>query len=678
MTDHLTKLTDRRSFLRRLLTTTSLVATGVASAPAWAQSHGAHGSHGPRVRNTAPATPAPLAAQGPAFANPPAISGSNGAYAIDVTMRQANLGTQPVNVMAYVDANNRPGTDAPLVAPTITITGNGQPVQPVSVVLTNNLPAEPNPAKPGPVTEAHVHDAPFGFYTTNLHVHGLHVDPLEDNVFIELQPAANGPTACAPTRANPVWVCNGSYTYSYNFGKAPVSPTNQTGTTKIPAGTYWYHPHKHGSVGVQVASGMAGAFIVQGDLDVIPGVAGLTERVIVAQLVAYTIPTGTPPQPAIVDPKDFYAFKPANTQLSINGQIHPTIDMQYGEIQRWRFINATADQFFYLNVTGSSGTTAPLPELYAIAVDGVPLTNSAQGITVPFKLGTPLFQFPMGTASTFANAVMNEVAVLAPAQRLDLLVRMPVTPGGGTRTYQLQTVSFPPPSSGTPSTQTIATIQVAGAKTTPDQLPAPSAFNADALYRPPLRERSAWPTNPTQKIQFGFIEGNTGALVNNSTIATPFGVAAGNPPPPAAVAPPPPPAGASPFALPFLPSGAQLQLKLNAVDYWQVSSNPDPSIGFGPHAFHIHINSFMITKRNGIDISSAKIWRDTARIDQPPQPTSPSPGVAVGTGVGQGALSPILPVEFVSQQVDYVGDFVMHCHLLQHEDAGMMWSVNIS
>jgi FtsP/CotA-like multicopper oxidase with cupredoxin domain len=678
MTDHLTKLTDRRSFLRRLLTTTSLVATGVASAPAWAQSHGAHGSHGPRVRNTAPATPAPLAAQGPAFANPPAISGSNGAYAIDVTMRQANLGTQPVNVMAYVDANNRPGTDAPLVAPTITITGNGQPVQPVSVVLTNNLPAEPNPAKPGPVTEAHVHDAPFGFYTTNLHVHGLHVDPLEDNVFIELQPAANGPTACAPTRANPVWVCNGSYTYSYNFGKAPVSPTNQTGTTKIPAGTYWYHPHKHGSVGVQVASGMAGAFIVQGDLDVIPGVAGLTERVIVAQLVAYTIPTGTPPQPAIVDPKDFYAFKPANTQLSINGQIHPTIDMQYGEIQRWRFINATADQFFYLNVTGSSGTTAPLPELYAIAVDGVPLTNSAQGITVPFKLGTPLFQFPMGTASTFANAVMNEVAVLAPAQRLDLLVRMPVTPGGGTRTYQLQTVSFPPPSSGTPSTQTIATIQVAGAKTTPDQLPAPSAFNADALYRPPLRERSAWPTNPTQKIQFGFIEGNTGALVNNSIIATPFGVAAGNPPPPAAVAPPPPPAGASPFALPFLPSGAQLQLKLNAVDYWQVSSNPDPSIGFGPHAFHIHINSFMITKRNGIDISSAKIWRDTARIDQPPQPTSPSPGVAVGTGVGPGAPSPIVPVEFVSQQVDYVGDFVMHCHLLQHEDAGMMWSVNIS
>jgi FtsP/CotA-like multicopper oxidase with cupredoxin domain len=258
----------------------------------------------------------------------------------------------------------------------------------------------------------------------------------------------------------------------------------------------------------------------------------------------------------------------------------------------------------------------------------------------------------------------EELGEVAPAQRLDLLVRMPVTPGGSRQIYQLQTVSFPPPSSGKASIQTIATIQVAGAKTTPDQLPAPSAFNAGALYRPPLPERSAWPMNPTQNIQFGFTNAGNGpgAIVNIPTDTSAASLFA-----------------AAPFALPLPPPpspNAQLNLKLNAVDYWQVSSNP--TLGFGPHAFHIHINSFMVTKRNGIDISSAKIWRDTARIDQPPPPTSPSSGVAASTGVGAGALSPILPVEFVSQQVDYVGDFVMHCHLLQHEDAGMMWSVNIS
>ncbi len=667
MTDHLTKLTDRRSFLRRLLTTTSLVATGAASAPAWAQSHGAHGSHGPRVRNAAPATPALLAPPGRAFANPPAISGSNGTYAIDVTMRQAILGSQPVNVMAYVDAHKPPVAGAYLVAPTITITGNGQPVQPVSVVLTNNLPAEPNPAKPGPVTEAHVHDAPFGFYTTNLHVHGLHVDPLEDNVYIELQPFANGYSpACTPTRANPVWVCNGRYTYSYNFGKAPVSPTNQTGTTKIPAGTYWYHPHKHGSVGVQVASGMAGAFIVKGDLDEIPGVAGLPEKIMVAQMIPFAT-YGSDPK-GVVNPQFYYILpnapkpdKGPNQLISINGQINPTIAMQYGEIQRWRFINATADQFFYLHVLRPGGTTAPLPELYAIAVDGVPLTNSAQGITVPFKLGTPLFQFPMGTASTFADAVMNEIAILAPAQRLDLLVRLPPTtvPPAEAVTYSVQAVPYDPKNenAGPPETQNIATIQVLGAKTTPDQLPAPSAFNADALHRPPLPERSAWPMSPTQNIQFGFTNAGNGpgAIVNIPTDTSAASLFA-----------------AAPFALPLPPSpspNAQLNLKLNAVDYWQVSS--DPTFGFGPHAFHIHINSFMITKRNGVDISGARIWRDTARIDQPPA-SSPSPDV------GPGAPSPIVPVEFLSQQVDYVGDFVLHCHVLQHEDAGMMWSVNIS
>jgi FtsP/CotA-like multicopper oxidase with cupredoxin domain len=368
-----------------------------------------------------------------------------------------------------------------------------------------------------------------------------------------------------------------------------------------------------------------------------------------------------------VNPQSYYSIPPnppkpdkdPNQLISINGQINPTIDMQYGEIQRWRFINATADQFFYLNVTGPSGTTADVPELYAIAVDGVPLTNSEQGIKVPFKLDTPLFQFPMGTAFTFKNAVMNEIAILAPAQRLDLLVRLPpptVAPAGPV-TYSVQAVPYDPAKAGPPNTQTIATIQVTGAKTTPDQPPAPSAFNAGALFRPPLPDQSQWPTNPTQKIQFGFLEGGAGAgaIVNMNKDETPTSLFA-----------------AAPFVLPSQPKGAQLNLKLDQVDYWQVSSDPDPNIGFGPHAFHIHINSFMITKRNGVDISSARIWRDTARIDQPPSTTSPSPGV------GAGALSPIVPVEFVSQQVDYVGDFVMHCHLLQHEDAGMMWSVNIS
>ena len=74
----------------------------------------------------------------------------------------------------------------------------------------------------------------------------------------------------------------------------------------------------------------------------------------------------------------------------------------------------------------------------------------------------------------------------------------------------------------------------------------------------------------------------------------------------------------------------------------------------------------MMLQRNGIDISAARIWRDTLRIEQGPAPNNTVPN------------PPVPSVQFVSQQVDYVGDFVLHCHVLQHEDAGMMWSVNIS
>jgi FtsP/CotA-like multicopper oxidase with cupredoxin domain len=653
----------RRAFLRGLLTTTSLVATGVALRPAWSQH--AHGTATTRVRTAAPVATPP----GPAFANPPVLSGTNGNYALNVAMVQTNLGPQVVNVRAFVDANNPAPTNAPLVAPTITLTGNGQPVQNVEIRLNNRLPILPDV---GPVH----FDTPHGFNTTNLHTHGLHVDPAQDNVYVELSPgSANLPPTCLTSPGGgPVVACQGTYTYRYAFGQTP------TGITRLPAGTYWYHPHKHGSVGVQVASGMAGAFIVRGDLDAIPNMPPPTaESVMVAQLIEYTVPA-SPTTPAIVDPNVFYnGGATTNTQISINGQINPTVTMQFGQIQRWRLINATSEQFFYLSVAPNAGTTGTAPTLYAIAIDGVPLTNAPgpAGITVPFALGTPLYQVPAGIdpALAYAAAVMNEIAVLAPGQRIDLLVQAPASGAAGA-SYSVQAVPW---LGASITQQSIVTINMGTTPISPAMtMPASSAFNANALIRPPLPARSAWPTSPTQNIQFGFIEGNTGAVVNNSTSPTPFGVAAAATPPPNAVPPPPPPAGATPFALPTSSTSAQLNLKLNAVDLWQVGSNPASTIGFGPHAFHIHINSFMMTQRNGVDISGAAIWRDTARIDQPAAPSTTAAVGAPPPTVAAGAPAPIQPVQFVSQQLDYVGNFVLHCHVLQHEDAGMMWSVNIS
>jgi FtsP/CotA-like multicopper oxidase with cupredoxin domain len=69
---------------------------------------------------------------------------------------------------------------------------------------------------------------------TNLHVHGWHVAPDEDDIFRAVALGKN-------------------ITYSYNL------PSDHH------AGSSWYHPHVHGNTGGQVMGGMAGALIVEDD-----------------------------------------------------------------------------------------------------------------------------------------------------------------------------------------------------------------------------------------------------------------------------------------------------------------------------------------------------------------------------------------------------------------------------
>ena len=85
---------------------------------------------------------------------------------------------------------------------------------------------------------------------TNLHVHGLHVSPSanSDNVFVMINPGEE-------------------HTYDY------LIPADH------PSGTFWYHPHHHGTVAEQVAAGMAGVIIIEDELDTLPLIANATERV---------------------------------------------------------------------------------------------------------------------------------------------------------------------------------------------------------------------------------------------------------------------------------------------------------------------------------------------------------------------------------------------------------------
>jgi FtsP/CotA-like multicopper oxidase with cupredoxin domain len=85
-------------------------------------------------------------------------------------------------------------------------------------------------------------------------------------------------------------------------------------------------------------------------------------------------------------------------------------------------------------------------------------------------------------------------------------------------------------------------------------------------------------------------------------------------------------------------------LELGKADEWIVASS-----AVAGHPFHIHVNPFEV-----IDPSGERYWKDTLFVDK-----------------GQ-------TVKLRTRYETFDGDFVLHCHILDHEDQGMMESVRIA
>jgi FtsP/CotA-like multicopper oxidase with cupredoxin domain len=188
-------------------------------------------------------------------------------------------------------------------------------------------------------------------------------------------------------------------------------------------GTYWYHPHQHGGADIQIASGMAGAVIVEGDFDAVPEIARAQERTLVLGQVVFDH-LGTV--------EDFSTLFPetATRFFSINGQRMPTIPMRPGEVQRWRFLHAGYQDTVLVTLEHHA--------LHAIAYDGLALPRMER----------------------------HQTMVLAPGQRADVLVQ-----AGAPGTYVLSGL---PHDSGYPSpTGPMARVVVAGA---PQPMSLPTAL----------------------------------------------------------------------------------------------------------------------------------------------------------------------------------------------------------
>jgi FtsP/CotA-like multicopper oxidase with cupredoxin domain len=379
---------------------------------------------------------------------------------------------------------------------------------------------------------------PHQFNNTNFHFHGSHASPsgIADNVMRSMQPG---------------------HTYDIEI-ELPKDHTR---------GTYWYHPHHHGSADIQMSSGMAGVIVVEGDFADVPEIANARERVLVLSQVVYDAW-------GMVETFDTLFPETATRFLTVNGQRQPVIAMRPGEVQRWRILHAGYQDDMLVELEKH--------DLHAVAYDGI-------------QLGEVEHQKQM---------------LIAPGQRADVMVR-----AGAPGTYKLH--ALPYDQGHAAPTGPLALVVVAGE---PMSMKLPTS-----LPKPPL-----------ESIEDSEITGRRKIVLSATA---PEADAAGH-------------WQEFDFFIndkKFDPNRVDQRVKLGSVEEWTIENTH----AHDDHVFHIHTNPFEVVKVNGKPLATTQ-WRDTVIVERK-----------------GGTLT------FRSRFLDYTGIYMMHCHMMNHEEMGMMAAVEV-
>jgi FtsP/CotA-like multicopper oxidase with cupredoxin domain len=316
----------------------------------------------------------------------------------------------------------------------------------------------------------------------------------------------------------------------------------------------------------------------------------------------------------IPDPTKEQAFFPRkNVLYTVNGTLAPTITMRPGEVQRWRLLNAAEGKFLSLKLEGH--------DLNVLAWDGLTMHAPEPAELVMMSAG-------------------NRVELLVKAGKPGVYKLM-LTPGSS----QKPNIPGMPPS--IPEAESRAFFHTLGK--------AGSA--SSAMMDPGLQD------------QPGELEPRAIATLvvrgDGSEMRLPESLPAFDPPilPIAArrrfeftVSRDPMQEFLS-FGIDgkqFEPDEEPYRAKLGTAEEWTLVNAIDVKLMDHAHVYHIHVNPFRITELNGRTLSTP-LWRDTFVLTK-------------RTGDS---------ITFQSNFDDFTGKFVEHCHVLAHEDLGMMGSVEV-
>jgi len=394
-----------------------------------------------------------------------------------------------------------------------------------------------------------------------------------------------------------------------------------------PPGLYWYHPHIHSFTKAQVLGGASGALIVEGIERADKAVAGLPERVLIIRDQDLLNPNAPPAKWEPVVPKNLIdrdgdaanngtGFGKPAKDLSINFVPAPYPDYRPAMIEM-----KPEEQQLWRVLNASGITYLNLQLLYGqtpqplglVAIDGVPLNQN-------------------GLARDFVDWQTH--LGIPPGARMEFIVKGP--PSGVSGLLVTKTVDTGPSGENDPNRAISTVVATKDAVDPSSKLPQLSAANS------PLRpSQLPWlgGVAPARTRRLYFSE----KLVdpNDPTSATEFYLTVD---------------GQTPQMFDPKSGVPNIIAKQGTVEDW-IIENRSAEL----HAFHIHQLHFLLLDYLGKPVNEPFL-RDTVNVPY---------------YNGRTLRYPSIKVRMDFRDLNTIGDFLYHCHLLEHEDGGMMGLIRV-
>ena len=390
-----------------------------------------------------------------------------------------------------------------------------------------------------------------------------------------------------------------------------------------PPGLYWYHPHIHGFTKQQVLGGASGALIVEGIERADSAVAGLPERVFVIRDQDLINPNAPPSKSEPVIPKMLFDRDgdAANTGTGF-GKPAKDISINFVPVPYPDYPPAViemkpGEQQLWRVVNASGITYLNLEVLFG---------HTPQRLGLVALDGVPLNE--AGLAHDFVDWQMH--LGIPPGARMEFIVTGP--PAGPPALLVTRTVDTGAGGENDPN-RAIATI------VTTNDAPEPQS-SLSTSPAPVAAPQLPWlgSVTPVRTRRLYFSEKLLDPSNPNS--ATEFYVTVD---------------GQKPEQ--FDPkSGPNIVAKQGTVEDWIIENRSNEL-----HAFHIHQLHFLLLDYRGRAVNEPFL-RDTVNVPYYD---------------GKALEYPRVRVRMDFRDPNTVGEFVYHCHLLEHEDGGMMGLIRV-